>query len=162
MTITHTFAEKTKALPEAIRRFLDPMPTRTSDAPAPPANGPPPGTLRLRLKPKSRQADYIDGAWWPRSSDLAAELPDLLAALMTRPGAVDRIVYDPDGWSHPPRHTTVAGRSIALEPYPFRLHNTMYVVGTDAAVMVLHVILPSTDSHTAYSELVAVGTQQEA
>ena len=33
---------------------------------------------RLRLKPKAPTTGYVDGAWWPRSDDLAIELPDLL------------------------------------------------------------------------------------
>ncbi len=38
-------------------------------------------TPRLRLKPKAPQSGYVDGAWWPYSDDLTAELPDLLAVL---------------------------------------------------------------------------------
>ena len=36
---------------------------------------PPENTPRLRLKPKAPQSGYVDGAWWPRSDDLPAELP---------------------------------------------------------------------------------------
>ncbi len=35
-------------------------------------NTPPEHTPRLRLKPKAPQSGYVDGAWWPRSDDLAA------------------------------------------------------------------------------------------
>ncbi|NKY49854.1 MULTISPECIES: DUF5994 family protein [Nocardia] len=166
MTIAHTIATKTKAFPEAIRRYLDPLPERASPAPAPLSTGPPEAAVthhppRLSLKPKNRHSDYIDGAWWPESADLATELPDLLAVLTIRLGPVDRIVYDPDGWSRPPRQMTVGSRSIGLEPYPFHLRNTMYVVGADTAVMVLRVILPSTDARAAHSQLVAAGTPRE-
>ncbi|WP_231982872.1 DUF5994 family protein, partial [Nocardia sp. 852002-20019_SCH5090214] len=167
MAIAHTFAHKTKAFPEAIRRYLDPLPEHTSNAPAQPSNRlhepaathhPP----RLRLKPEDRHSDYIDGAWWPRSTDLATELPELLAALATRLGPVDRIVYDPDSWTPPPRHVTAAEQSISLEPYRFQLRNTMYVVGSNSAVTVLRVILPSTDRRTAHSAMVdAVTLLQE-
>src|SRR2546423_14793772 len=37
-------------------------------------NEPPRQTLRLSLKPKAPTTGYVDGAWWPWSSDLAAEL----------------------------------------------------------------------------------------
>lgn len=167
MAIAHTFAHKTKAFPEANRHYLDPLPEPTSNAPAQPSNRlrepaathhPPP----MRLKPEDRHSDYIDGAWWPRSTDLATELPELLAALTTRLGPVDRIVYDPDSWTPPPRQVTVAEQSISLEPYRFQLRNTMYVVGSNSAVTVLRVILPSTDGRTAHSAMVdAVTLQQE-
>src|SRR5690242_271557 len=39
----------------------------------------PPRALRLRLKPKAPTTGWVDGGWWPRSRDLAAELLDLLA-----------------------------------------------------------------------------------
>ena len=39
----------------------------------------PENTPRLRLKPKAAMTGHVDGAWWPRSDDLAIELPDLLA-----------------------------------------------------------------------------------
>jgi len=152
MAIAHTFAHKTMTFPEAIRRYLDPLPE-------PAATHRPP---RLRLKPEDRRSDYIDGAWWPRSTDLATELPELLAALTTRLGPVDRIVYDPDSWTPPPREVTVAEHAISLEPYRFQLRNTMYVVGTDSAVTVLRVIPPSTDRRTAHSAMVdAVTLRQE-
>ena len=41
----------------------------------------PENTPRLRLKRKAPRTGYVDGAWWPHSDDLAAELPDLLAVL---------------------------------------------------------------------------------
>jgi hypothetical protein len=167
MAIAHTFAHKTRAFPEVIRRYLDPLPEHTSSAPAQPSHRlhEPAATHRpprLRLKPEDRHSDYIDGAWWPRSTDLATELPELLAALTTRLGPVDRIVYDPDSWTPPPRQVTVAEQSISLEPYRFQLRNTMYVVGSNSAVTVLRVILPSTDRRTAHSAMVdAVTLQQE-
>jgi hypothetical protein len=43
------------------------------DLPAPAA--------RIRLKPRSNHRGMVDGAWWPRSRDLARELPPLIAAV---------------------------------------------------------------------------------
>ncbi|MFI6494065.1 DUF5994 family protein [Streptomyces sp. NPDC050564] len=37
--------------------------------------------LRLRLAPRGGMPCPVDGAWWPRSSDLLPELPRLLAGL---------------------------------------------------------------------------------
>ncbi|WP_410639151.1 DUF5994 family protein [Amycolatopsis sp. lyj-346] len=41
---------------------------------------------RLRLKPKAPTTGYVDGAWWPTSRDLTAELPPILAVLAVRLG----------------------------------------------------------------------------
>jgi Family of unknown function (DUF5994) len=49
-------------------------------------------TPRLRLKPKAPMSGRVDGAWWPRSDDLTKELPDLLAVLSVRLGAIDRVM----------------------------------------------------------------------
>ncbi|MER6067990.1 DUF5994 family protein [Streptomyces sp. NPDC001817] len=53
----------------------------TSDLLRPPPPAPP--LLRLYLAPESALPRRIDGAWWPRTSDLPAELPPLLSG----PGA---------------------------------------------------------------------------
>ena len=34
---------------------------------------------RLQLKPYRSASEHIDGAWWPRSTRLVDELPDLVA-----------------------------------------------------------------------------------
>src|ERR1700736_6945801 len=60
---------------------------------------PPVHTPRLRLKPKAPRSGYVDGAWWPRSDDLAAELPDLLAVLSVRLGRIDRVLYKLTEWA---------------------------------------------------------------
>lgn len=40
-----------------------------------------PTPLRLRLDPNGPIEPYLDGAWWPRSHELPAELSAFLAAL---------------------------------------------------------------------------------
>jgi hypothetical protein len=46
--------------------------------------------VRLRLKPASTHPGMVNGAWWPRSRDLVAELPPLIAEL---DGAWGRIYH---------------------------------------------------------------------
>ena len=41
----------------------------------------PPTGLRLRLQPDRSGRGPLDGGWWPRSADPAAELPGLILAL---------------------------------------------------------------------------------
>ena len=63
---------------------------------------PPVQTPRLRLKPKAPHSGYVDGAWWPHSADLAAELPDLLSVLSVRLGPIGRVIYKMNEWAKPP------------------------------------------------------------
>src|SRR5919112_5460245 len=55
--------------------------------------------LRLRLKPKAATTGVVDGGWWPRSRDLAVELPGLLAVLAVRLGRIERVSYHLTEWA---------------------------------------------------------------
>lgn len=57
------------------------------------------GHARLRLKPRGPVTGRVDGAWWPASTDLAAELPALLVGLGDRLGLVERISYHLGDWA---------------------------------------------------------------
>lgn len=72
------------------------------------------GRLRLVLAPRPTPGG-VDGRWWPRTRDLAVELPALIAAVAQRFGAVDRVSLDPEAWYHRPRRATVGGRSVVLD-----------------------------------------------
>ncbi|MEV3964038.1 DUF5994 family protein [Nocardia sp. NPDC050193] len=65
----------------------------------------------------SETSGYIDAVWWPRSSNLATELRDLIPALRGLTGPIERIVYDPRAWSPTDRHRITDG-TIRLDPYP--------------------------------------------
>ena len=51
----------------------------------------PAAQLRLCLPPDSPAYTLLDGGWWPRSADPAAELPGLILALDERHGPADPI-----------------------------------------------------------------------
>lgn len=121
---------------------------------------PPNYTPRLRLRPKAESGGYLDGAWWPRTNDLAAELPDLLAVLTVRLGPIWRVVYDPACWSKTASQTTIDERTIRLDPYRFELWNTMYICGRDSELIVLQVIPPTTDDDLAHTALMAAAASE--
>lgn len=83
-----------------------PAPAASVPGPAGPAfglpawDGPP---VRLSLVPPDRGPVRIDGAWWPRSDDLAKELLPLLAALGVRWGRITHITVDAAAWQDGPR-----------------------------------------------------------
>jgi hypothetical protein len=57
-------------------------------------------------------AATYDGAWWPRSCDLAVELPELIAGLSRRGVRVERFAYSLDAWPRLPRRIAVLDRVI--------------------------------------------------
>src|SRR4051794_1596701 len=76
-----------------------------------------PFAVRLRLVPQSvqlRMPRRIDGAWWPRSPDLASELPGLLGGLPHAWGQVASVLVDEAAWSPFPGRLLVANQVVRL------------------------------------------------
>lgn len=72
----------------------------------------PPSAPRLRLQPDSPAYTLLDGGWWPRSADPAAELPGLILALDERHGPITRIMLGMADWNPSrPRRLRVHGLS---------------------------------------------------
>ncbi|MER5861826.1 DUF5994 family protein [Kitasatospora sp. NPDC002040] len=70
---------------------------------------------RLMLEPAHRRDGLFDGAWWPRSTDLGAELPDLISALAAHPGdRILRVGLDPEGWHHLPTAVDANGFAVRV------------------------------------------------
>lgn len=113
----------------------------------------PASTPRLRLKPKGPQSGYVDGAWWPHTDDLTAELPDLLAVLSVRLGRIDRVLYHLDTWARVPRKLVTGGRTVRLDGYRGQPVNTIEVLGLDGDRdrVALLVIAPGTDPDDAHT-----------
>jgi Family of unknown function (DUF5994) len=57
-----------------------------------------PAVPRLLLRPENFPVAPLDGGWWPRSDDPAAELPGLIAALDERCGRITRVMLGTVGW----------------------------------------------------------------
>jgi hypothetical protein len=130
-----------------------PPSSHTSPSHAPPNHAPPNHTPRLRLKPKASPSGYVDGAWWPHTSNLSAELPDLLAVLSVRLGQIDRVLYNVDEWSKAPAKLATGGRRVRLDGYQRQPVNTVEVVGLDRARIVLLAVPADTDPAEAHSAL---------
>ncbi|GAA3134869.1 DUF5994 family protein [Streptomyces rameus] len=88
---------------------------------------------RLSLTPKTPLAGQLDGAWWPYSRDLEAELPPLTAALDTFWGRVTRVTVNPTRWPVVPHTVAVGGRRLHVgwftEQDPDKLILLSYTVG---------------------------------
>ena len=72
-------------------------------------------TARFRLDPSLSRTTLLDGGWWPRSTDPAAELPAIVEALAERRGAISHLLLNPADWDLPhPRRLTAGGRSVRI------------------------------------------------
>ncbi|WP_399891487.1 DUF5994 family protein [Streptomyces sp. BBFR51] len=69
---------------------------------------------RLSLAPTGSAPALLDGAWWPRSRDLEAELPALAAVLDPLWGRITRITVNPGQWPVVPRKVPVAGHVVKV------------------------------------------------
>ncbi|ORA21250.1 DUF5994 family protein [Mycobacterium aquaticum] len=110
-------------------------------------------TPRLRLKPKASHSGYVDGAWWPHTSDLGAELPDLLAVLSVRLGPIERVLYNVGEWSTAPTKLATGGRRVRLDGYQRQPVNTIEVVGLDRDRIILLTVPAQTDPADAHGAL---------
>jgi Family of unknown function (DUF5994) len=114
-------------------------------------HSPPEHTPRLRLKPKAPCSGYVDGAWWPHSDDLTAELPDLLAVLSVRLGRISRVIYKLGEWATAPAKLATADRPVRLDGYRRHPVNTVEVLGLNQQKVVLLVISPQADPEQAHA-----------
>ncbi|MFG2628519.1 DUF5994 family protein [Streptomyces sp. NPDC048473] len=106
--------------------------------------------LRLRLAPAGTHPALVDGAWWPRSRDLTAELPSLTAVLDPLWGRITRVTVNPTFWPVVPRKVRVAGHLVHVgwfeaEQDPHKLLLLSYTTGR----WDLLVIPPETSQATA-------------
>ncbi|QOV33459.1 hypothetical protein IM697_24960 [Streptomyces ferrugineus] len=74
-----------------------------------------PGTALLRLETTHDRRGVLDGAWWPRSRDIAAELPGLISALTGHLGPIARVGLDSAAWDGLPTRLVVEGRVVHID-----------------------------------------------
>ncbi|MGW1376074.1 DUF5994 family protein [Streptomyces sp. NPDC002446] len=77
-----------------------------------------PGTALLRLVTTQTREQVLDGAWWPRSRDIGAELPGLIAALTEHLGPVLRVGLDADAWEELPTRLVIGDRVVHIDSFP--------------------------------------------
>lgn len=119
-------------------------------------------TPRLRLKAKAPETGYVDGAWWPRSDDLATELPDLLAVLSVRLGPIDRVLYNMNEWGSGAARLAMGDRAVRLDGYRHQPVNTIEVLGLDRSRIALLVVPPRTDPDQAHTTMMAAAEPNNA
>ncbi|HVV08578.1 DUF5994 family protein [Amycolatopsis sp.] len=99
---------------------------------------------RSRLKAQAPTTGFVDGAWWPASRDLAAELPELLAALADRPGRIERVTYNLTEWEAAGSRLKIDGQVVRLEGFRSQHPDTVTVTGQGWQRLTLFVVPPET------------------
>ena len=109
----------------------------------------PTGDLRLSMKPVGSTTGFVDGAWWPYSTELATEIPALLEAITGRLGSIERVSYNIAGWASASRRVDAGGIRVRLDGFRTRPPDTIDVSGVNDHRVTLLVIPPTTDQAAA-------------
>ncbi len=109
--------------------------------------------LRLQLTPDPPASPHLDGVWWPRSRQLAIELPGLVARLSDRLGQVTMIGYHLDAWPETPPQVEIAGRPVQLQGFSSNEPANVIVFGLDGHYLTLLVIPSDVSDEIAREEL---------
>ncbi|MFE9532766.1 DUF5994 family protein [Streptomyces sp. NPDC006691] len=102
--------------------------------------------VRLRLTPAGSGPHPIDGAWWPRSDDLTAELPDLIGALPHSWPQIAHATVNAAMWSAFPGRILIANQVVQLHRATSRrARNTLCLLAPGRGRWDLLVVPPQTD-----------------
>ncbi|PFG50794.1 hypothetical protein ATK36_6047 [Amycolatopsis sulphurea] len=74
----------------------------------------------------------MDGGWWPRSADLAKQLPAVAAALREAVEPLSRVAYHLDTWGPTARIARAETRTVRLEGVRSTDPNTITALGPDS------------------------------
>lgn len=115
------------------------------------------------MRSVTERGGFVDGGWWPRSLDLAIELPPVLEVLDRAGYQVHRVTYNLVSWDSPPNRITLADRVVSLGGVRNQSRSSITLVDTahTNSAMVnrlqLVVIAPDTDPVVAERALRLAG-----
>ena len=111
-----------------------------------------PGTVLLRLATTQSREGVLDGAWWPRSRDVGAELPGLVRAVTEHLGPVASVGLDTEAWDDVPARLVVDGRSVHIDRYPVG-DDTVIITRGDRDHFSLLVVPPQASQEAALAAM---------
>ena len=119
--------------------------------------------VRVRLRSGAPAADVaFDGAWWPRSRDLGAELPELIAALAGLGVRVERFTYPVEAWEHEvQRKVSVAGRTVRTGGFRTMDPQLVSLTADGDRRLDLLVVPPEADALTGVRALRMAGLRED-
>ena len=120
--------------------------------------------VRVRLRRDGTTAETaFDGAWWPRSRDLAVELPELVAALDLLGVRVERFTHPLQPWAAvPPRKVVVNGRLVRTGAFATMDPQLVSLSADGGRRIDLLVVPPEADALTGVRALRMSGQRDEA
>ncbi|MCX5082669.1 DUF5994 family protein [Streptomyces sp. NPDC056121] len=107
-----------------------------------------PATAPLRLETTQSREALLDGAWWPRSHNIEAELPTLVTELTSRLGPIARVGLDSAAWEELPTRLIIDDRVVHLDAHEVG-DGTALVTRGDGDYFVLLVVPPESDPAAA-------------
>ncbi|MGW1911922.1 DUF5994 family protein [Streptomyces sp. NPDC002076] len=123
-----------------------------------------PGSALLRLETTASREGVLDGAWWPRSRDIGAELPALLSALAEHLGPLSRVGLDATAWEGLPTRIVIDDRVVHVDSFPVG-DGTILITRGDRDHFSLLVIPPEATpeaAHAAMAQAVLAGNVSSA
>ncbi|WP_407698506.1 DUF5994 family protein [Streptomyces cyaneochromogenes] len=111
-----------------------------------------PGTVLLRLETTASREGILDGAWWPRSRDIGAELPALLSALTGHLGPLTRVGLDATAWDGLPTRIVVDDRVVHIDSFPVG-DSTVLITRGETDVFSLLVVPPDATPEAAHAAM---------
>jgi hypothetical protein len=104
----------------------------------------PPSTPRIHLAPTHADQTVLDGGWWPRSWDPAAELPGLILALADRYGRIRSVMINNGPWDSRFRKLAV-GTTVVRVGWFTTLDRALLIATTDRGDQIdLLIVAPGT------------------
>ncbi|MFF3513865.1 DUF5994 family protein [Streptomyces sp. NPDC002573] len=111
-----------------------------------------PGSALLRLETTASREGVLDGAWWPRSRDIGAELPALLSALAEHLGPLSRVGLDATAWEGLPTRIVIDDRVVHVDSFPVG-DDTVLITRGDRDHFSLLVIPPEATPEAAHAAM---------
>jgi hypothetical protein len=111
-----------------------------------------PGTALLRMVTTHARGGILDGAWWPRTRDIGAELPALITALTEFLGPVTRVGLDTTAWEKLPTRLIVDDRVVHIDSFPVG-DDTVLITRGDRDYFSLMVVPPHATPEAAHAAM---------
>lgn len=113
-------------------------------------------TPRLVLRSQDADSGQMSGAWWPWTSNLTAQLHDVISALTPRTGLIERVAFDWDAVSVNQRRIDGVDGLRITGPLPGQPADVMFLFGTDGRSTQLVLIPSTTLPQRAFEDMRAV------
>ncbi|WP_190816159.1 DUF5994 family protein [Saccharopolyspora pogona] len=120
-----------------------------------------PALARFTLKPATGSRGFVDGAWWPRSTNPTTEFTALLTALTTTSGPMNRFAYNLTAWNPAPRKLRVEGHQVRLEGFHALDEHTVSMTSPTGHRMVL-LVIPADTTELHGNEMLAKASEPDS